>query len=220
MKPLLIAHRGNTNNFPENTIEAFKAAFENGADGIELDVQFYKGKLIVVHDYSFDKNRSYPLLSQILQLFFEKGRIEIEIKSLDLDFIPTFKKLLSKYRKTDIEITTSIYPLVSYLRTEFSYIPLGIIFGEKEFEDWMTKEFSDVMVIKMMKLFRANVAHVPWRIVDENFVKDCHNKNMKIHGHIYKQTLDEQLSIYKKMEKLDIDQCTFDDMSLLAALKK
>ena len=60
MKPLIIAHRGDTVNYPENTIEAFKSAFDKGADGIELDVHLDKNKnVIVVHDYEFDKNKKY-----------------------------------------------------------------------------------------------------------------------------------------------------------------
>jgi len=39
MVPLLIVHRGDTVHFPENTLEAFKSAFDLGADGIECDVQ-------------------------------------------------------------------------------------------------------------------------------------------------------------------------------------
>ena len=39
MVPLLIVHRCDTVHFPENTLEAFKSAFDLGADGIECDVQ-------------------------------------------------------------------------------------------------------------------------------------------------------------------------------------
>ena len=37
--PLVIAHRGDNTNAPENTISAFKKALDLGADGIELDVR-------------------------------------------------------------------------------------------------------------------------------------------------------------------------------------
>jgi len=220
MKPLLIAHKGDTNNFPENTIEAFRSAFEKGADGIELDVQFHEGNLIVVHDYLFDTTKPYPPLSKIFEIFSSKGRIEIEIKSMDLDFLPVFKKLLSEYNDADFEITTSVYPLVSYLRTEFPAISLGIIFGEKEFEEWMPFEFIHLKIIKMMQLFRANVAHIPWRIVNQNIVNNCHEQKIKVHSHIYKQNLNTQLEIYKEMEEISIDQSTFDDISLLKEVKK
>lgn len=51
---LVIAHRGAKVRAPENTIDAFEAAFEDGADGIEFDVRLTKdGVPVLVHDDSF-----------------------------------------------------------------------------------------------------------------------------------------------------------------------
>ena len=45
------AHRGASKAAPENTLPAFEAAIESGADYIELDVQLTKdGELVVMHD--------------------------------------------------------------------------------------------------------------------------------------------------------------------------
>jgi hypothetical protein len=45
------AHRGNSGEFPENTIPAFASGIELGADWIELDIFRTKdGKLVVTHD--------------------------------------------------------------------------------------------------------------------------------------------------------------------------
>ncbi|MDB5085923.1 MAG: hypothetical protein JWN30_2809 [Bacilli bacterium] len=47
----VIAHRGASAYAPENTMPAFQLAMEQGADGIELDVQMTRdGELVVVHD--------------------------------------------------------------------------------------------------------------------------------------------------------------------------
>lgn len=54
-KPLLIAHRGGTGLWPENTLEAFARAIDLGVDGIELDVHLSSdGKLVVHHDESLN----------------------------------------------------------------------------------------------------------------------------------------------------------------------
>ncbi len=51
-KPSIIAHRGASGLAPENTLPAFRAAIEAGADGIELDVHLTRdGHLAVHHDY-------------------------------------------------------------------------------------------------------------------------------------------------------------------------
>src|SRR5687767_5965470 len=49
--PLIIAHRGASAHAPENTLAAFQAAIEGGADGIEFDLQLAKdGVPVVIHD--------------------------------------------------------------------------------------------------------------------------------------------------------------------------
>ncbi len=47
----VFAHRGSSQAHPENTLEAFAAAIEEGASGIETDVQLTRdGRLVLVHD--------------------------------------------------------------------------------------------------------------------------------------------------------------------------
>lgn len=46
-----IAHRGASHHFPENTLMAFAAAVQMGADAIELDVHLTQdGQVVVIHD--------------------------------------------------------------------------------------------------------------------------------------------------------------------------
>ncbi|HIX76474.1 MAG TPA: glycerophosphodiester phosphodiesterase [Candidatus Fusicatenibacter merdavium] len=52
----IFAHRGASAYAPENTLEAFQLAMNQGADGIELDVQLTKdGELVVIHDETIDR---------------------------------------------------------------------------------------------------------------------------------------------------------------------
>ena len=54
--PLITAHRGDISVAPENTLPAFQRAYENGADGIELDVRLTSdGQLVVYHDRSLKR---------------------------------------------------------------------------------------------------------------------------------------------------------------------
>lgn len=55
-RPLIIAHRGARDVAPENTLAAFRAALEAGADGIELDVtRCATGEIVVIHDDTVDR---------------------------------------------------------------------------------------------------------------------------------------------------------------------
>ena len=60
-RPLIISHRGETQQYVENTITAAEKAIELGATGLEIDVrQCGSGEIVVFHDFSlkrmFNKN--------------------------------------------------------------------------------------------------------------------------------------------------------------------
>jgi glycerophosphoryl diester phosphodiesterase len=56
MKTLILAHRGASAYLPENTMEAFSLAIEQGADGFELDVHLTKdGEIVVAHDERLER---------------------------------------------------------------------------------------------------------------------------------------------------------------------
>ena len=54
--PAVIAHRGASNEAPENTLAAFSRAVSLGADAVELDVALCKtGEPVVIHDDTVDR---------------------------------------------------------------------------------------------------------------------------------------------------------------------
>ena len=212
MKPLIIAHRGDTVNYPENTIEAFESAFDKGADGIELDVHLDEnGNTIVVHDYLFDKTKKYPFLKEVLEKFGQKGRLEIEIKSLDIKCITKVGKLIKEYKPKDIEVTSGVLPLIPYIKKEFPNEKVGLIFQEKIIEDWMPKEFIEQLVLAYMKLTRANVLHFPFEHYTKNIVNLMHKNGYITHVYIKNWGIDK----YNEVVKLGIDQVVTDDINLI-----
>lgn len=59
-----MAHRGALLNAPENTIAAFRLAFDNGADGIECDIRKTKdGQFVAFHDKTAARvaGRDWPI---------------------------------------------------------------------------------------------------------------------------------------------------------------
>jgi glycerophosphoryl diester phosphodiesterase len=54
--PVNFAHRGDSTRAPENTLDAFDAAIELGAGGLELDVHLTRdGYVVVIHDTTVDR---------------------------------------------------------------------------------------------------------------------------------------------------------------------
>jgi len=62
-KTVVIAHRGFHRDFPENTLEAFKAAMDLGVDGVEFDVQETADAEFVIHHDDDIGGRSISSLS-------------------------------------------------------------------------------------------------------------------------------------------------------------
>jgi len=54
-RTLIFGHRGAMADAPQNTLASFQLAVDQGADGVELDVQLSRdGHIVVVHDFSVD----------------------------------------------------------------------------------------------------------------------------------------------------------------------
>lgn len=99
----LYAHRGNSADYPENTLSAFRSAIELGADGIELDVHLTRdGVPVVIHDA--DVARTTSGTGSVADLYLA------DLKQFDAgrgEHIPTFEEvaLLTRGKtKLDIEI--------------------------------------------------------------------------------------------------------------------
>lgn len=96
--PAVIAHRGASEAWPENTLAAFEAAVRAGADMVELDVRLTADRtLVVMHDpdvarttegrglvceMPLDEVRALhvPTLREALDLVHGRAGVEIEIK--------------------------------------------------------------------------------------------------------------------------------------------
>ncbi|GEM_PF-3682341 len=77
------AHRGNSSEYPENTIPAFKSALSLGVDWIELDA--YKttdGHIVVIHDT--DTSRVGDRDLQVSSVTYEEVKCVMEALLQDL----------------------------------------------------------------------------------------------------------------------------------------
>ncbi len=101
---IIIAHRGASGEYPENTLLAFRQALEAGATWLELDVQLSADSaLVVIHDETLERTtdgrgavavkalaelrqldagrgEKIPLLSEVLELAAGRATVNIELK--------------------------------------------------------------------------------------------------------------------------------------------
>jgi len=104
---LKIAHRGASGAYPENTLAAFAAAAEQGADMVELDVHLSAdSQLVVIHDETVDRTtggsgavgaltlaqlkaldagggQQIPTLAEVFALVRGKCGVNVELKGPD-----------------------------------------------------------------------------------------------------------------------------------------
>ena len=108
--PLVVAHRGSSSSHPENTLEAFEAALEAGAQAVETDVRLTSdGVPVVCHDPAVSRTTNgwgyvhelklaelkrldasggrgeraeIPTLREVLDLVSGRAGIDLEIKNI------------------------------------------------------------------------------------------------------------------------------------------
>jgi glycerophosphoryl diester phosphodiesterase len=96
-KPLVVAHRGASIEQPENTIEAFEAALDAGADAVEFDVRMTAdGHAVVMHDP--DVSRTTDGTGLVSEMTLE------EIRTLSIPTVEDALRCLSGRAAADIEI--------------------------------------------------------------------------------------------------------------------
>ena len=121
---MIIGHRGASRNAPENTLAAFRLAWEEGADGIEADFRLTgDGRIVCLHDASTGRTAEKDLAVAASTL--------AELRTLDVGLwqghawigerIPTLAEVLSSLppgKKLFIELKSGpeiVAPLVQEL---------------------------------------------------------------------------------------------------------
>lgn len=119
--PLMIAHRGFSSIYPQNTLPAFEGAVEAGFDGYELDIHTTKdGQWVVIHDDTVDAmtdgtgNVEDFTLEEIRKLKIDGGN---GIENYSDLVVPTLKEAL-KYAEGN-----SIIPVIEIKSCDTQYLP-------------------------------------------------------------------------------------------------
>jgi glycerophosphoryl diester phosphodiesterase len=161
---LIASHRGTHNDFPENSMAAFKKAIELGIDIIEIDVRHTKdNSLVIMHDATVDRMTN------------GKGRVDeftfSALRKLRLTFngqvtdekIPTLEEVLTVAKGkilVDLDIKTNCLPQVMQLVQQTQTENTCFFFLSKGFHDKMLKEKNPVLRTLVRTHSEANVDSV------------------------------------------------------------
>lgn len=137
----IIAHRGDSGNYTENSISAFTGAIKAGAKLIECDIQEVDGEFFVFHDHTLDRlcdlsgrftdlsateisklllpnNEQIPTLRDLFACVGENAVLNLEIKHLVdfTEFVSQLNQLRAEYNHK-VVISSFSHPIVMKLRS-------------------------------------------------------------------------------------------------------
>jgi glycerophosphoryl diester phosphodiesterase len=175
-RPLVVAHRGASIEHPENTIEAFEAAIDLGADAVEFDVRMTADDhAVVMHDpdvsrttdgaglvsrMTLDEIRKLgvPTLEEALACISGRAAADIEIKNLPGE--PGF----TPEREAAVEATLAALDAVAFSGQVIvsSFNPASIAHSRDMRPDVPTGLLTEYGVAAEEALTRATSHGHPW----------------------------------------------------------
>ncbi len=131
--PVMVAHRGFSSVYPENTMLAFEGAIEYGFDGMECDIHTTKdGEWMIIHDDTVDKMTDGTgevesfTADEIKKLTIDNGKGIEKYSELK---VPAFGEYLELCEKYDI------MPVIEIKKCDEKYLPsLKKMIDECEFK--------------------------------------------------------------------------------------
>ena len=139
-EPLIIGHRGASAVAPENTMAAFAAAIEAGADGIEFDVRLSReGMPVIIHDDTLQ--RTHGLRRRIADLTVE------ELQNVN---VPSLRDLFELMAQNDLILCLEIKGSSAELAERCCELV-----REFSFEERVIVECFDLNVLKLVDLKTA-----------------------------------------------------------------
>lgn len=222
----ITAHRGDSLNYPENTILAFDSAVNKNADWIELDVQLTKDKEIVVchdanlkrvagvdkniYDLSYeelsqiniknnndDTNVKIPLLGDVFRWgLFNNVSFNVELKPYD-DDLTLVKKVIELVKKYYLED-----------RVTLSSNKYSILEEIKNVDDEVSTAYIMSLAYgDISKLDKADNFSIEASSINKDLVKKLHNDGKEV----FAWTVNARDSINKMLD-LNVDNIITDDV--------
>lgn len=197
-KTLIIAHRGASGLVHENTMEAFKLAYNLGADGIEFDLRKTKDGIIVINhnpninnliikEHTYQEllketkkdNYIIPTFNEVIDTFQNKMFLDIEIKE------PGFEQevidlVLSKISLNMFMIRSFNKEIIIKVKEINKNISTALILGERHLKYGIFSRISDIFPKKHIKKTKCNVISPYHKLLLFGYIKRMKKLNLPI----------------------------------------
>lgn len=224
-RPRIIAHRGASATYPENTMIAFRAAEKMLADGIELDLQLsLDQEVVVIHDYTLNRTtngRGAVLSHTFAQLHrldagswkhprFHKARIPHFAEVCDflqrnhLDLVIELKNFLLPQPGLEEKVLAMLeeYQLLS--RTVISSFNFDSLRLVKQLSANVTTALLYVGDLnspwELAERYGAERLHAPHDVITPQLITAAHQRGLQV----YAWTVNER-KVMQRMSKMGVD---------------
>jgi glycerophosphoryl diester phosphodiesterase len=208
----IVAHRGAHDEVPENTIQAFQQALEQGADAVELDVRLTADSVPVVYHYFYlneitacsgpifrytlsqlqnvrfvdkgDRSSDFriPTLCEVLETFSGKIGLEIEIKGPELESAEIIAKVLCKYRHLWETMEATSYEPMLLSEVGRHCSGLATDLLIPRSEGWMKPDVIAYLAIHRSRQAHARAVHLHPSQLSHEVVSDIRRSGIEVHA--------------------------------------
>ncbi|MDM5315997.1 glycerophosphodiester phosphodiesterase [Fictibacillus sp. b24] len=190
----IFAHRGSSKHCPENTMAAFKKAYEDGADGIELDVQLSKdGIPVIIHDEKLDRttNKKGHIIEYTYEELTKTDAGSWFSKSFSGEHVPSLQVFLEWISPLpmllNIELKNNI---IEYNGLEEKVLQLLHHYGMEE--RTVISSFNHYSLVKIRKMnayietapLYSSGLYEPWEYVKAVCSQSAHPNYKSLHPYI------------------------------------
>ena len=191
---LCIGHRGACGHEPENTLRSVRRALELGADGIEIDVYFVDGELMVIHDAKLERTtngRGYVARKSFATLRELDAGLGERIPTLREVFETVnrtaFINIELKGKRTAAPVTALIQDFVTrhgwryedYLVSSFNRRELRAV-GDPRIPIGLLLTRPSRLYALSARRVRAAAVNPAARFVTARFVEDAHRRGLRV----------------------------------------
>jgi len=180
-KFVVVAHRGDHTEAPENSLDAYERAIKDGCDFGEADLRLSQdGVIVLMHDGTV--NRTTDGIGPISALTFEQIRnLKLKGALRPEEKVPTFEELLKLCKgkmKIYMDIKSvrpkDVLPLLRKYRMEKDVI--AYLYGEAQRQEWIREApeipiISDIRSMKEVDKIEESWSKAKFSITDGNAMK-------------------------------------------------
>ena len=180
---LIVAHRGQSGDEPENTVAAFRASSRRAVDAVELDVRrTADGQLVVHHDAEFagrpigasllaDLRESGQLatLAEVLRAVRPGCQVDIELKEAGYERL-VVREALSVKDAGDLLFTSFDDDAVAAVKEAAPDVRAGLLLGLSSPQMPLRTRLSELFPGVRLRRCRADFVAPHWRLLRAGFL--------------------------------------------------